>query len=60
MEHKPDAKIWLSHGGDSGGGSSETIPTGINRIDAEGVVASATIAQTIVAIIDTGIDLDHP
>ena len=48
------------HGADSGGGSSETIPTGINRIDAEGVVASATIAQTIVAIIDTGIDLDHP
>jgi subtilisin family serine protease len=36
------------------------IPTGLNRIDAESVNATAEIAQTIVAIIDTGIDLDHP
>ena len=43
-----------------GGGTIEVIPTGIKRIDAEGVAAIDEIAQTIVAIIDTGIDLDHP
>jgi subtilisin len=39
-----------------GGGAVEAIPTGIRRIDAEGAVGS----DAIVAIIDTGIDLDHP
>jgi subtilisin len=52
------------HGADSGGGGGEVVPTGINRIDAEGAPATdeiaQIIAQTIVAIIDTGIDLDHP
>jgi subtilisin len=43
-----------------GDGTGEVIPTGIKRIDAEGVNESPTIAGTIVAIIDTGIDLDHP
>lgn len=44
----------------AGGGSVEVIPTGIMRIDAEGVNESPMITGTIVAIIDTGIDLDHP
>lgn len=39
-----------------GGGTVETIPTGIKRIDAEAAGGS----NSIVAIIDTGIDLDHP
>ena len=39
-----------------GGGVLEAVPTGIKRIDAEGVPGS----DAIVAIIDTGIDLDHP
>ncbi|HEY6363754.1 MAG TPA: S8 family serine peptidase [Candidatus Binatia bacterium] len=43
-----------------GGGTVEVVPTGIKRIDAEGVAATDEIEQTIVAIIDTGIDLDHP
>jgi len=42
--------------GSGGGGTAEALPTGINRIDAEGVPAS----DAIVAIIDTGIDLHHP
>jgi subtilisin len=46
--------------GTGGGGTVEVIPTGIMRIDAEGVSESPTITGTIVAIIDTGIDLDHP
>jgi hypothetical protein len=48
------------HGGDSGTGTTEIIPTGINRIDAEEVSTTAGFAGAIVAIIDTGIDLDHP
>ena len=39
-----------------GSGTAEVTPTGIKRIDAEGSAAS----DAIVAIIDTGIDLDHP
>ena len=46
--------------GTGGGGTVEVIPTGIKRISAETVNESPTIASTIVAIIDTGIDLDHP
>ncbi|HEU4344341.1 MAG TPA: S8 family serine peptidase [Candidatus Binatia bacterium] len=42
--------------GSGDGGTVETTPTGINRIDAEKAGAS----DAIVAIIDTGIDLDHP
>jgi subtilisin len=42
--------------GSGGGGPVEVIPTGIKRIDAEGTAGSAAV----VAIIDTGIDLDHP
>jgi subtilisin len=45
-------------------GTGQTIPTGINRIDAE---LSSTLAgngsgsvDVDVAVIDTGIDLDHP
>ncbi len=34
---------------------SETLPTGVNRIDAEGQGPGAPVA-----VIDTGIDLDHP
>ncbi len=36
-------------------GSTETLPTGVDRIDAEGQGAGAAVA-----VIDTGIDLDHP
>jgi hypothetical protein len=43
-------------GSGGGGGATEITPTGIQRIDAEGAIAS----NAIVAIIDTGIDLDHP
>jgi len=42
--------------GSGGGGTAEIIPTGIKRIDAEKAAGS----DAIVAIIDTGIDLDHP
>jgi subtilisin len=42
--------------GSGGGEAGEAIPTGIKRIDAEGAGGS----NAIVAIIDTGIDLDHP
>ncbi|MCS4538211.1 MAG: S8 family serine peptidase [Thaumarchaeota archaeon] len=36
---------------------SQTLPTGVNRIDAEG---SSNPVDVDIAIIDTGIDLDHP
>lgn len=42
--------------GTGGGGTTEIVPTGIKRIDAEEAAGS----DAIVAIIDTGIDLDHP
>jgi subtilisin len=42
--------------GSGGGGAVEVTPTGIKRIDAEVAAGS----DAIVAIIDTGIDLDHP
>ncbi|MGH7774711.1 MAG: S8 family peptidase, partial [Candidatus Binatia bacterium] len=40
-----------------GGGTSETTPTGVSRIDAE---LANSAGGTIAAILDTGIDLDHP
>jgi subtilisin family serine protease len=52
----PDRKVTTTAKPVSGGGTAEAIPTGIKRIDAEGVSGS----NAIVAIIDTGIDLDHP
>jgi subtilisin family serine protease len=57
-----DRKVTITAkpGTGGGGAGSEVIPTGIKRIDAEGVVATQAIGTTVVAIIDTGIDLDHP
>lgn len=40
-------------------GFGQTLPTGVNRIDAEFAAASG-VDQVDIAIIDTGIDLDHP
>jgi subtilisin family serine protease len=38
-----------------------TVPTGVNRIDAEGVLgAKINCSGFGIAIIDTGIDIDHP
>ena len=45
------------------GGSQEAlqpIPWGVNRVDADNVWALTTANNIKVAIIDTGIDLDHP
>jgi len=36
------------------------IPTGVDRIDAEGVAGSVDCSGVGIAIIDTGIDVDHP
>jgi subtilisin len=51
-------------GGGGGGSTTQTVPTGINRIDAD---TSSTLAgngsgvvAVDVAVIDTGIDIDHP
>jgi len=38
----------------------ETLPWGVDRIDAELAWSTATGAEVKVAILDTGIDLDHP
>lgn len=38
----------------------ETVPTGVDRIDAEPALSGNAGAGVIVAIIDTGIDLSHP
>lgn len=48
--------------GGGGGTTSQILPTGINRIDGElSSVATATAGIAVdVAIIDTGIDVDHP
>ncbi|MHC4519752.1 MAG: S8 family serine peptidase [Planctomycetota bacterium] len=40
--------------------SEQTIPWGVNRIDADNVWAANTGAGVNVAILDTGIDHDHP
>jgi subtilisin family serine protease len=41
--------------------SGQTIPTGINRIDGSPAGAPLNLAGTVgVAVIDTGIDVDHP
>lgn len=40
--------------------SEQTIPWGVNRIDADNVWAANTGAGVKVAILDTGIDHDHP
>jgi subtilisin family serine protease len=40
---------------------AQTVPTGVDRIDAEGVSAVLIDCRRVgIAIIDTGIDLDHP
>ena len=38
----------------------QTLPTGINRIDAEPSDSSNLGSAVTIAVIDTGIDLDHP
>ncbi|MXR42144.1 S8 family serine peptidase [Halobaculum sp. WSA2] len=48
-------------GGDDGGSTSQTLPWGVDRVDAETAHANGdTGAGADVAIIDTGIDSDHP
>jgi len=39
---------------------AETLPWGVNRIDADLAWATSTGAGVKVAILDTGIDIDHP
>src|SRR5687768_13385771 len=49
--------------GGSGGGGGQTVPTGIRRIGAATTVNGETTFKSAgvpVAVIDTGIDLDHP
>jgi subtilisin family serine protease len=46
-------------GGKGGGGSSQTTPSGVKRIGADSVWSSSTGAGVRVAIVDSGIDLDH-
>lgn len=45
-------------GGGDGGSTSQTLPWGVDRIDADKVSAGASGVD--VAILDTGIDLSHP
>ena len=48
-------------GGGGGGGTSQTLPWGVDRVDAEVAHANGeTGSGADVAIIDTGIDSDHP
>jgi subtilisin len=48
-------------GGDGGGETTQTLPWGIDRVDADVAHANGeTGAGADVAIIDTGIDSDHP
>ena len=49
-DHKP------RHAPGNGGSTGEKAPTGVSRIDAEAVPSSSVH----IAILDTGIDLDHP
>ena len=44
---------------DGGGGSSQAVPTGISRIGVPGIGTGASVAVDV-AVIDTGVDLDHP
>ena len=39
---------------------SQTLPWGVDRIDAERIWSTTTADTVKVAIIDTGVDLDHP
>jgi minor extracellular protease Epr len=45
-------------GGGGDGSTSQTLPWGVDRIDADEVAATGSGVD--VAILDTGIDLDHP
>ena len=69
VEGKPlTAKAPSGGGGGGGGTSSSTMPTGVNRIDAELATATtlatadSTTKQTAgnVAVMDTGIQTNHP
>jgi len=41
-------------------GSTQTLPWGVNRVDADLAWGTTTANNVRVAVIDTGIDLDHP
>ncbi|WP_435332491.1 S8 family peptidase [Haloarchaeobius sp. TZWWS8] len=63
--HKPPGKCspWpdCKDGGSGGGDTSQTLPWGIDRVDAEVAHANGdTGAGADIAILDTGIDSDHP
>ncbi len=62
-----DQRVSISARGGNGGGKKlspaapgETIPWGVDRIDADLVWTAAVGAGVKVAVIDTGIQLDHP
>ncbi len=46
-------------GGDTGGGGSDNVPSGVARIGADQVWDSVTGAGVNVAIVDTGLDFNH-
>jgi subtilisin family serine protease len=46
--------------GSGGGGAGEVIPSGVARIGAPTAHLTATGAGVGVAVVDTGLDLDHP
>ena len=46
--------------GDEGPEPSETLPWGVDRIDAEWAWSASTGAGVNIAVVDTGIDKDHP
>jgi len=47
-------------GGGGGGTTTQTLPWGVDRIDAECVWTTATGVDVKVAVLDTGIDYTHP
>jgi subtilisin len=61
----PDRYVRISAkpGGGGGGGGGQSVPTGVRRVGAAKTVDKVTTfkgAGVAVAVVDTGIDLDHP
>lgn len=67
---EPDVRVAISAKGGNGGGGKggktpppqpvESLPPGVDRIDADLAWAAETGAAVKVGVIDTGIQLDHP
>jgi len=60
-ELKQDPRVLLIEQDQKAYVSAQILPTGINRVDAEPVSSPSSFAgQVVVAILDTGVDYDHP